>query len=92
MDKDQWFGFIAAGGRLSLADWVSLSEEDRDAAAEAGAEYRDDIIGNIAKAIQNPLHAFHLLGDKEAIDDALTDKFFEAYQVAQSLAVNPGGL
>lgn len=83
MTKEQWFGFIAAGGRLSLADWVSLSEEDRNTAAQAGADYRDDVIGNIAKAIQNPLHALHLLGDKEAIDDSLTIQFFEAYKQAR---------
>lgn len=83
MTKDQWFCFIQSGGRISLTEWLALSEDDRDALSDAGADYRDDVIGNIGKATQSLLHALHLLKDKEAIDDVLTAQTFEEFRRAR---------
>jgi hypothetical protein len=87
MEKDQWFGFFAAGGRLSLSDWIELGEADRDLAVEAGQEYRDDVIGNIGKASQNLLYALHLMGAKEEIEESLHLQFFSEFRNMKAQAL-----
>lgn len=80
MTQEQWTGFLIAGGRVTLSEWIVLTEEDRDKAVQAGEELRMNSIGNIGRATQDLVYSLHLIGDKEDLEDHLSAQFFEEFR------------
>lgn len=83
ISPEDWMPFLAAGGRVTIEDWRRLEEPERLALAEAGLRNRADEIASFALAVHDRMSALALAGDKEAIEDHLAAKCFEAWNEAR---------
>lgn len=66
--KGEWEQFFNALGHISLKEWLMLNDHQRQAAADAGVDMLELMIGEQAKAISNLEYALHLCKDKEALE------------------------